>query len=57
VWSDQLAYDQQSRINTFAHVNYTEEEKSLAFCFALTEQAALSLGKKYIWHRLTAIIK
>jgi xylulokinase len=27
--SDQLTYDNESRVNTFAHVNYTEKEKRL----------------------------
>ena len=37
--SDALTYDPQSRVNTFAHVNYAEDNIEPAFCFALMEPA------------------
>jgi xylulokinase len=42
--SDQLAYDRQSRVNTFAHVNYTNERKRLGGCSASMVQAAFTAG-------------
>jgi xylulokinase len=45
--SDQLAYDQQSRINTFAHVNYTEEEKRLGVLLCINGTGSLYRWAKY----------
>jgi xylulokinase len=36
--SEEIKYDPQSRVNTFAHVNYTKENPRLGVCFALTER-------------------
>ncbi|MDR6941491.1 xylulokinase [Mucilaginibacter pocheonensis] len=42
--SDQLTYDQQSRINTFAHVNYTEQQKHLGVLLCIN-----GTGSLYRW--------
>lgn len=42
--SDQLAYDKQSRVNTFAHVNYTQEEKRLGVLLCIN-----GTGSMYRW--------
>jgi len=42
--SDQLAYDDQSRVNTFAHVNYTEEQKRLGVLLCIN-----GVGSLYRW--------
>jgi xylulokinase len=42
--SDHLTYDQQSRVNTFAHVNYTEQEKSLGVLLCIN-----GTGSLYRW--------
>jgi len=42
--SDQLAYDPQSRVNTFAHVNYTEKQKRLCVLLCIN-----GTGKLYNW--------
>jgi len=42
--SDQLAYDPQSRVNTFAHVNYTEKQKRLGVLLCIN-----GTGKLYNW--------
>ena len=42
--SDQLACDQQSRVNTFAHVNYTEEQKRLGVLLCIN-----GVGSLYRW--------
>jgi xylulokinase len=42
--SDKLAYDPQSRVNTFAHVNYTEEQKRLGVLLCIN-----GTGKLYSW--------
>jgi xylulokinase len=42
--SDQLAYDPQSRVNTFAHVNYTPEEKRLGVLLCIN-----GTGSMYRW--------
>jgi len=44
--SDKLAYDPQSRVNTFAHVNYTEQEKRLGVLLCIN-----GTGKLYSWAR------
>ncbi len=42
--SDELTYDQQSRVNTFAHVNYTEQQKSLGVLLCIN-----GTGSLYRW--------
>lgn len=42
--SDQLAYDKQSRVNTFAHVNYAEEQKRFGVLFCIN-----GVGSLYRW--------
>ena len=42
--SDQLAYDQQSRVNTFAHVNYSEQQKRLGVLLCIN-----GVGSLYRW--------
>jgi len=42
--SDSLAYDEQSRVNTFAHVNYTEAEKRLGVLLCIN-----GTGSMYRW--------
>lgn len=40
--SDQLTYDKQSRINTFAHVNYTNEQKRLGILLCINGAGILN---------------
>ncbi|ASU35225.1 xylulokinase [Mucilaginibacter xinganensis] len=42
--TDQLGYDQQSRVNTFAHVNYTEQQKRLGVLLCIN-----GVGSMYRW--------
>ncbi|AMR30794.1 carbohydrate kinase [Mucilaginibacter sp. PAMC 26640] len=42
--SDQLTYDQQSRVNTFAHVNYTNERRRLGLLLCIN-----GTGSLYRW--------
>ena len=42
--SDKLAYDPQSRVNTFAHVNYTERQKRLGVLLCIN-----GTGRLYSW--------
>jgi xylulokinase len=42
--SDKLAYDKQSRVNTFAHVNYAEEQKRLGVLLCIN-----GVGSMYRW--------
>ena len=44
--SDQLAYDPQSRVNTFAHVNYTENEKRLGVLLCINGTGSLNRWAK-----------
>ncbi|WP_158797744.1 xylulokinase [Pedobacter sp. L105] len=44
--SDQLTYDPQSRVNTFAHVNYTEEEKRLGVLLCINGTGSLNRWTK-----------
>lgn len=44
--SDKLAYDPQSRVNTFAHVNYTERQKRLGVLLCIN-----GTGRLYSWIR------
>lgn len=40
--SDQLAYDNESRINTFAHVNYTQEQRRLGVLLCINGTGILN---------------
>ncbi|MGZ3751420.1 MAG: xylulokinase [Mucilaginibacter sp.] len=42
--SDKLAYDPQSRVNTFAHVNYAERQKRLGVLLCIN-----GTGRSYSW--------
>ncbi|MFD2874027.1 xylulokinase [Mucilaginibacter ximonensis] len=42
--SDKLTYDLQSRVNTFAHVNYTDQQKSLGVLLCIN-----GTGSLYRW--------
>ena len=42
--SDELTYDAQSRVNTFAHVNYTQQQKSLGVLLCIN-----GTGSLYRW--------
>lgn len=44
--SDKLAFDPQSRVNTFAHVNYTEKQKRLGVLLCIN-----GTGRLYSWAR------
>ena len=46
--SDSLAYDQQSRVNTFAHVNYTTEQKRLGVLLCINGTGILNSWVKSI---------
>ncbi|MEO7216356.1 FGGY family carbohydrate kinase [Mucilaginibacter sp.] len=46
--SDQLAYDPQSRVNTFAHVNYTDDSKRLGVLLCIN-----GTGSLYRWVKNT----
>lgn len=46
--SDQLTYDNESRINTFAHVNYTEEIKRLGVLLCINGTGILNRWVKKI---------
>ncbi len=46
--SDQLAYDQESRINTFAHVNYTTEQRRLGVLLCINGTGILNRWVKNI---------
>jgi xylulokinase len=48
--SDQLAYDPQSRVNTFAHVNYTEEEKRLGVLLCINGTGSLNRWAKNLFN-------
>lgn len=47
--SDQLTYDPQSRVNTFAHVNYTEEEKRLGVLLCINGTGSLNRWMKNLF--------
>ncbi|WP_442588722.1 xylulokinase [Pedobacter sp. AW31-3R] len=47
--SDQLAYDPQSRVNTFAHVNHTEEEKRLGVLLCINGTGSLNRWTKNLF--------
>ncbi|AOM79415.1 xylulokinase [Pedobacter steynii] len=44
--SDQLAYDPQSRVNTFAHVNYTPEQKRLGTLLCINGTGSMNRWTK-----------
>ncbi len=45
--SDKLTYDPQSRVNTFAHVNYTEKKKRLGVLLCIN-----GTGRLYSWMKM-----
>lgn len=47
--SDVLAYDQQSRVNTFAHVNHTEEQQRLGVLLCINGTGSLNRWTKTIF--------
>lgn len=47
--SDQLAYDQQSRVNTFAHVNYTDQQKRLGVLLCINGTGSLNRWTKSLF--------
>ncbi len=47
--SDQLTYDKQSRINTFAHVNYTKEQKRLGVLLCINGAGILNRWVKNVF--------
>jgi xylulokinase len=47
--SDSLAYDEQSRVNTFAHVNYTEEQKRLGVLLCINGTGSLNRWTKSLF--------
>ena len=47
--SDQLAYDPQSRVNTFAHVNYTDEQKRLGVLLCINGTGSLNRWVKSLF--------
>ncbi|QJD96782.1 carbohydrate kinase [Mucilaginibacter robiniae] len=47
--SDQLAYDPQSRVNTFAHVNYTDEQKRLGILLCINGTGSLNRWTKSLF--------
>lgn len=52
--SDQLVYDQQSRINSFAHVNFTEQQKRIGVLLCINGTGILnSWIKKIAGHQFS----
>ena len=47
--SDVLAYDQQSRVNTFAHVNHSEEEQRLGVLLCINGTGSLNRWTKTVF--------
>jgi len=47
--SDQLTYDPQSRVNTFAHVNYSEQQKRLGVLLCINGTGSLNRWAKNIF--------
>lgn len=47
--SDQLNYDPQSRVNTFAHVNYTADEKRLGVLLCINGTGSLNRWTKNLF--------
>jgi len=52
--SDQLAYDPESRVNTFAHVNHTEEEKRLGILLCINGTGSLNRWTKNLFGAATS---
>lgn len=52
--SDQLSYDPQSRVNTFAHVNYTEENKRLGVLLCINGTGSLNRWVKNLFGNTTS---
>jgi xylulokinase len=47
--SDQLAYDPESRVNTFAHVNYSSEEKRFGVLLCINGTGSLNRWAKNVF--------
>jgi xylulokinase len=47
--SDELTYDKQSRVNTFAHVNYTEQQKRLGVLLCINGTGSLNRWTKSLF--------
>ena len=47
--SDKLAYDQQSRVNTFAHVNHTDAQKRLGILLCINGTGSLNRWAKNLF--------
>jgi xylulokinase len=47
--SDVLAYDKESRVNTFAHVNYTDEQKRLGVLLCINGTGSLNRWTKTVF--------
>jgi xylulokinase len=47
--SDQLAYDPESRVNTFAHVNYSEQEKRFGVLLCINGAGSLNRWAKNLF--------
>lgn len=47
--SDELAYDPQSRVNTFAHVNYTDDQKRLGVLLCINGTGSLNRWVKSLF--------
>jgi xylulokinase len=47
--SDELTYDPQSRVNTFAHVNYTEQQRRLGVLLCINGTGSLNRWAKNIF--------
>jgi xylulokinase len=47
--SDELTYDQQSRVNTFAHVNYAEDQKRLGVLLCINGTGSLNRWAKNLF--------
>ncbi|MBB2147912.1 xylulokinase [Pedobacter gandavensis] len=47
--SDQLAYDPQSRVNTFAHVNYAENKKRLGILLCINGTGSMNRWAKSLF--------
>ncbi len=58
--SNKLAYDPQSRVNTFAHVNYTSDEKRLGILLCINGTGSMyrwaknSFGKSLTYQQMNA---
>jgi len=52
--SDTLAYDKESRVNTFAHVNYTEQEKRLGVLLCINGTGSLNRWTKSLFGTQTS---